>query len=180
MSSLQVPLVVLGDHAYPALTWLMKPYPETAHITDCQKHYNYHQSQARMVVENAYGRLKCRWRCLLKRLDVKLENVPNIVSACVILCNGCEEYGDKCQEDWIDHTQGNVPQQPPTVISSGTNTTRNIRDAIMIHVSQKHIKLLIKQLLGTCCECKQLLSTLSYYWRMSLSAGGKNGETGAE
>ena len=48
----------------------------------------------------------------------------------------CEEYRDKCQEDWIDHTQGNVPQQAPTVISSGTNTTRNICDAIMMHVSQ--------------------------------------------
>ena len=35
-----------------------------------------------MVVENSYGRLKGRWRCLLKRLDFKLKNVPYVVSAC--------------------------------------------------------------------------------------------------
>ena len=47
-----------------------------------------------MVVENAFGRLKGRWRCLLKRMDFMLENVPNIVATCVILHNICEMFGD--------------------------------------------------------------------------------------
>ena len=35
-----------------------------------------------MSVENAFGRLKGQWRCLLKRMDFALENVPNVVAAC--------------------------------------------------------------------------------------------------
>ena len=63
---IQVPLCILGDPAYPALTWLMKAYPEQQNMTVRQINYNYRLSRARMVVENAFGRLKGRWRCLLK------------------------------------------------------------------------------------------------------------------
>ena len=54
LSHLQVhvPLVVVGDHAYPALPWLMKPFPERADMTAAKKCYNYWQSRTRMAVEN--------------------------------------------------------------------------------------------------------------------------------
>ena len=55
-----VPLLILGDPAYTALSWLMKPYPEHAGMTEQMKHYNYRQSRARIVVENAFGRIKGR------------------------------------------------------------------------------------------------------------------------
>ena len=52
-------IVIIGDPAYnDALLWLMKPFPENEHTTKEQKIYNYRQSRARMVVENAFGRLK--------------------------------------------------------------------------------------------------------------------------
>ncbi len=41
-----------------------------------------------MVVENVFGRLKGRWRCLLKRMDGDLKNAPVIVAACVTLAKG--------------------------------------------------------------------------------------------
>ena len=59
-----VPLVVLGD---PLLTWLMKAFPNNGQLSQQQKHFNYRLSRARVVVEHCYGRLKGRWRCLLKR-----------------------------------------------------------------------------------------------------------------
>ena len=90
---MQVPLVILGDPAYPALPWLMKPYAENNSTTQQQHIFNYRQSRARMVIENAFGRLKGRWRCLLKRLDFKLENIQHVVAACVVLHNMCEMFG---------------------------------------------------------------------------------------
>ena len=131
---MQVPLVILGDPAYLALPWLMKPYQETARTTDSQKKFNYRQSRARMVVENAFGRLKGRWRCLLKRLDFKLENVPYMVSACVVLHNMCEMFGDRCLTEWTDLTPPDLPNPVTTSTPSGTDAA-NIRDAIMQHLS---------------------------------------------
>ena len=62
-----VPLFLLGDSAYPLLTWLMKPFPHNSHLSGQQKSYNYRISRARVVAEIAYGRLKGRWRRLMKK-----------------------------------------------------------------------------------------------------------------
>ena len=53
-----------------------------------------------MVVENTFGRLKGWWRCLLKHLDMRVENAAVAVGACVVLHNICETFGDYCLEDW--------------------------------------------------------------------------------
>ena len=103
----------------------MIPYPVNPHTTAAQHNFNYGQSRARMVVENAFGRLKGRWRCLLKHLDVQVDKVAVAVGACVVLHNICETFGDYCFEDWVLSIQ---PQD-------GRNTSRqaaasSIRDAI--------------------------------------------------
>ena len=67
INDVDIPLLILGDPTY-LLPWLMKPYPDTGNLTRQQQHYNYRQSRARMVVENAFGRIKGWWRYLLKRM----------------------------------------------------------------------------------------------------------------
>ena len=100
-----MPLVVLGDPAYPLLPWFMKPYIDNGNITAEEKNFNYRQSRARMVVENAFGRLKGRWRCLLKRMDFHISNVLFIVGSCVTLHNICEKFGNNCLEEWVERSE---------------------------------------------------------------------------
>ena len=48
-----IPLLVLGDPAYPLLSWLMKAFPDNGSLSCQQKTFNYSLSRARVVVEHA-------------------------------------------------------------------------------------------------------------------------------
>ena len=60
MNGVRVPLIILGDSAYPLSKWLMKPYSDNGHLSSSTKDFNYRLSRARIVIENAFGRLKGR------------------------------------------------------------------------------------------------------------------------
>ena len=53
-----------------------------------------------MVVERAFGILKGQWRIILKRVDMPLRHVPNLVTACIRLYNLCIIHKDKFDLDW--------------------------------------------------------------------------------
>ena len=65
----------------------MKPFPHTGTLTLDEELYNYHMSRAQIIIENPIGRLKGRWRCLLKQLDVKPDNLTLVITACCVLHN---------------------------------------------------------------------------------------------
>ncbi|WAR04915.1 hypothetical protein MAR_020284 [Mya arenaria] len=54
---------VLGDSAYPNLTWLLIPFTfrDTGNLTPVQKKYNLTHSAIRSTVERAFGLLKGRF-----------------------------------------------------------------------------------------------------------------------
>ena len=56
-------------------------------------------SSARVTVERAFGVLKGRWRILLKRIDNRFINIPEVILTCCILHNFCQEAG----EEFDDH-----------------------------------------------------------------------------
>ena len=117
-----MPLLILGDPAYPLKSWLMKPFSDTG-LTARQRKFNYQLSGVRVIVENALGRLKGRWRSLMKRNDNNIKFVPKLVTACCALRNLCEQYGGACEEEWIVHPSGiDDTAQVPTVTLSASLT----------------------------------------------------------
>ena len=132
LNGINVPLCILGDPAYPALNWLMKVYPEHGNMSSKEKLFNYCLSRARMIVENAFGCLKGRWRCLLKRNDSQVTNVISITSACVVLHNICEAYNDECLCEWVDEC-GPTPLNPTTANTQAVPPS-HVRDAIATHI----------------------------------------------
>ena len=135
----QVPIVLLGDPAYPLMTWLMKPFSDNGRLTDSQTRFNYRLSKARMVVENAFGRLKGRWRCLLKRNDNALKNVPNVVASCCVLHTLCETWGESFDDAWLQEVEqsANEFNQPNDLPhdNQGRGRAEAIRRALVAHFS---------------------------------------------
>ena len=56
---------LVGDAAYPIANWLMKPFPFSKNMAANHQKFNLALSQARVVIERAFGILKGRWRILL-------------------------------------------------------------------------------------------------------------------
>ena len=133
ISRVDVPLLLLGDPAYPLMSWLMKPFPHSTYLPRQQKKFNQQLSRARVVVENAFGRLKGRWRCLLKKNESNTMNMPKIISCCVVLHNICEMFGEECPDEWI------VPEPPSTDSSTDSTSSHTassgteIREALVCY-----------------------------------------------
>ncbi|XP_065437947.1 uncharacterized protein LOC135980972 [Chrysemys picta bellii] len=98
VGDVEMPIVILGDPAYPLMPWLMKPYTDT--LDSSQDLFNYRLSKCRMVVECAFGRLKVRWRSLLSRIDLSKINIPIVIAACCALHNICESKGETFMAGW--------------------------------------------------------------------------------
>ena len=131
-----VPLFLIGDSAYPLHTWLMKPFAHNSKLTREQKTYNYRMCRARIVVENAYGRLKARWRRLMKRNDM---HTNHIIAAAYILHNMCEVHGERFHDAWLQdvaRSGSNFSTPPSTVCRDGCNDRpKQVRDAIVHYFS---------------------------------------------
>lgn len=77
---------IVGDEAFPLQPWMMKKYPNR-NVTHAERIFNYRSSRARLVVENSFGILTNRWRCLTTTMMQEPKNVTKIVLGALTLHN---------------------------------------------------------------------------------------------
>jgi len=137
----EIPLMIAGDPAYPLLPWLLKGY--TGSLTPEQESFNTYHSSARICVENAFGRLKGRLRCLLKRCDINYKFMPQVISACCVLHNIVEQFKDNYHASWtMEVNEGNICYAQPSQreLSQDTINTnsKEIREILKEHMAMNY------------------------------------------
>ena len=99
---------LIGDCAYPLNTFLLTPYRDNGHLSGKQKQYNVKLSSKRVVVEQAIGLLKSRFR-RLRYLDVSsVEFAAKMTMTACILHNICISAPDAYNDDLMmegDHSE---------------------------------------------------------------------------
>ena len=88
---------LLGDGGFQLFIWLMIPFTAAQvagkkvsdYIKAKRRAYDFSQKSHRVVVEQAFGILKGRFRCLRNGLSCHLRNVEAHVIACIVLHNIC-------------------------------------------------------------------------------------------
>lgn len=89
---------LIADSAFGLKTWLMTPYRNLNNLTQRQRYHNYCLSSDRIVIEQAFGILKGRWRKLQYINTYNICKSIEIAAAACILHNFCI-----LQEDlWTD------------------------------------------------------------------------------
>ena len=131
----RISISIIGDSAYPLHNWLMRPFNDNPNLTPQRKCFNYRLSHVCIVVENAFGQLKARWRHLLKRNDMTIDNIPTVITTCCILHNFCEIHGESFNDNWLCDNSGSDYQQPTTAPmgcpSSSNTATQEICNTLM-------------------------------------------------
>ncbi|XP_063775475.1 putative nuclease HARBI1 [Pseudophryne corroboree] len=124
--------------AYPLRHWLMKGYTQHLQLSPIQVAYTHTLSSARMVVENAFGRLKGRWRCLMKWNDVDLKFMPHVVAAFCVLHNICELQKEQFPEEWTVKDPEVTPSSVDLEVSGGqhSSSAELIRETIGTNLNE--------------------------------------------
>lgn len=65
----------------------MVPYRDTGHLTQAQRHFNQKLSSCRIIIENAFGCLKQRFRQLYHFKLRDIVRMVQVIHACCVLHN---------------------------------------------------------------------------------------------
>lgn len=84
---------VVGNSSFPLMDWVLVPYPQQQQ-TWAQHAYNEKVEEVNGIAKEAFMKLKARWRCLMKRTEMKLMDLPVVLGACCVLHNVCERMGE--------------------------------------------------------------------------------------
>lgn len=133
-----VPPIILHDQAYPLSQDLQKPYA-SASLGTPEAASNHNLSKARRIVENAFGRLKARFRFIMKGMECELETSVLANKACCVLNNVCEYFRNGIDPRWeeavaMHNAMYRQPSPPAPPIARGNG--EEVRAALANYIKQ--------------------------------------------
>jgi hypothetical protein len=100
---------LVGDSAYTLSSSLLIPYSGADKKRKDNDIFNFHLSQLRIKIEQAFGLLVNKWRVFKRPIEIKLKRVPSLIECCMRLHNWCINERDG---QWIvpDMTPGQLDE----------------------------------------------------------------------
>ena len=83
------PICLLGEPAYPLLPFIVKKFAN-GNRTPEEQFFGYGFSLGKMVIECAFGRLKAKFGCSRKDMDININDLPYVLYSCLVLHSFCE------------------------------------------------------------------------------------------
>uniref|UniRef100_A0A0E0HAG5 DDE Tnp4 domain-containing protein n=1 Tax=Oryza nivara TaxID=4536 RepID=A0A0E0HAG5_ORYNI len=128
---------LVGGASYPPTSWMLVPYTHP-NLTWAQDRHNVQVADARAAAVGAFRRLRARWQCL-RRAEVKLPELANMLAACCVLHNLCERSGEEIDADLLHDDLVD-----DGVVAGGGNTVRSpaaeqVRDRIAYDLPHQHV-----------------------------------------
>lgn len=118
----------------------MKDYPGRGLSREKDK-FNKTLNSARVKVEMAFGRLKGRWRLLLKRSDINYTFMPQVIVACCVLHNMIECRKEVFPPQWTLTADDYENIQPETEVLESRFVSYSgsaIRDALCNLINRRN------------------------------------------
>lgn len=130
-TDIALPHFLVGDEAYPLYTYLMRPYPQR-NLGPQEEIFNKRLTNARQVVECAFGILSSKWRLLLKAIEVNPDRADVIIKCICLLHNVIIDEEGIQNMPTETPCQANVNRNIFMTAGEKRSATRahNIRDAL--------------------------------------------------
>jgi len=132
--------------AYPLSTFLIKPFINPQISSQIQ--FNVIHSLHRVVIENAFGRLKNRFIALKELNSRKISNVIRLTECAIILHNFLELNNDNLEELYEDNDSDNSDDSDDDDINDDDEVTTNQNELILRREGERKREQLMNQIVN--------------------------------
>jgi hypothetical protein len=80
------------------MPYVMKEYAEGS-TTQQEQYFGFRLCSARNVIDCAFGRLKARFGCVKRAMDINLDELPYVIYACFVLHKFCELHNESIKRE---------------------------------------------------------------------------------